>query len=376
MIISNISSHKMDNQVEVSALIDGYRLWYRFPDEFSVSLSAEPFLAASFFAASLSGQTLEIEDSKTASPRLLANFKRLQLIFGTWKADLTPFTVNVQAAIPHVDNEMVCSFFSGGVDGLYTLVNNESEITHLVYINGFDFHVSSEEFAINVQRLKDLSAPFGKEIIPVETNFYDFDKLYGVGRQWSHGACLASVALLLQPAKCIVPTSYTYRDLRPWGTHPLTDNLWSTEVTEIVHDTADLERPEKIQRIAERSQALLDNLVVCWKYPDRNCGRCLKCIRTMIILKLLGIDSEAFPSSISSEYVSKISPSQHYHAYFEDLLRFAIKQGDESMAQALRKSLSVSMTRKIIKLIDDKYLNRSIRSGLRYFQKKRSRDPE
>lgn len=371
MIVSNVISQKIDDQVEVSALIDGYRLWYRFPDKFSVSSSAEPFMVASFFAASLSGLTLEVEGSPTASPRLLGNFKNLQRIFGTWKPDLKPFTVNVQAAIPRAGNEMVCSFFSGGVDGLYTLLNNESEITHLIYINGYDFYVSSEEFKNNVQRLKEWAAPFGKEIIPVETNFYEFDKLYGVGRHWTHGACLISVALLLQPAKCIVPTSYTYLDLRPWGTHPLTDNLWSTEVTEIVHDTADLERPEKIQRIAERSQAVLDNLIVCWKYPDRNCGQCLKCIRTMIIFRILGVDSDSFTSSISAEYVSKLSPSQDYRAYFEDLLRFAIEQGDEPMEHALRKSLSVSTTKKIIKLIDEKYLRGSVRSGFHYFKKRR-----
>ncbi|SNC74368.1 hypothetical protein SAMN04487881_2265 [Marinobacter sp. es.048] len=373
MIISNINSRKIENQVEVSALIDGYRLWYRFPANFSASLSVEPFLVASFFVASRSGQPVEVKDSKTASPRLLANFKRLQCIFGTWKRDLRPFTVNVQAAELHADNAMVCSFFSGGVDSLYTLINNESEITHLVYINGFDFHVSPEEFAINVQRLRDLSAPFEKEIIPVETNFFDFDKLYGVGRHWSHGASLASVALLLQPAKCIVPTTFTYRDLRPWGTHPLTDNLWSTEVTEILHDTADRERPEKIRKIAERSQAVLDSLVVCWTYPDKNCGQCIKCIRTMIILKILGIETNSFPGSISPEYVSRLSPSEHYRAYFEDLLRFAREQGDESMVKALQKSLSVSMTKKIVKLFDDRYLNGSIRSGFRYLQKKASK---
>lgn len=370
MIVSSISSQKLGNQVEVSALIDGYRLWYRFPDKFSVSDSAEPFIVASFFAASRSGQTLEVKGSQTASPRILENFKRLQLIFGTWKPDLRPFTVNVQAGIPHAGNEMVCSFFSGGVDGLYTLVNNESEITHLIYINGYDFHVSPEEFTNNVERLKDWVSPFGKEIIPVETNFHDFEKLYSIGRHWTHGACLASVALLLQPAKCIVPTSFSYRDLSPWGTHPLTDNLWSTEVTEIVHDTADLERPDKILRIAERFQPVFDNLVVCWKYPDRNCGQCLKCIRTMIIFKILGIESDAFTSSISAEYVSKLSLSQEDRVHFEDLLRFAIEQGNESMEQALRRSLSISTTKKIIKLIDTKYLGRSICSGLRYFRKR------
>lgn len=370
MIISEISSRKIENQIEMSALIDGYRLWYRFPDHFSLSLSAEPFLAASFFVASLSGGTLEVKDSKAASPRLLGNFKRLQCIFGTWRSDLKPFTVNVQAEEPHAANEMVCSFFSGGVDGLYTLVSNESEVTHLVYINGFDFHVSSEEFASNVQRLKDLTTPFGKEIIPVETNFYDFDKLHGVGRHWSHGACLASVALMLKPAKCIVPTSFTYRDLRPWGTHPLTDNLWSTEITEIVHDSAELDRSKKIQKIAERSQAVLDNLVVCWKYPDKNCGMCLKCISTLISLKILGIESNAFTNSISEEYVAKLSLPQDYRGKFEDLLRFSIEHGDQSMANALRKCLSISITKKIVKLIDDKYFNRSIRSGSLYFKKK------
>ncbi|MBU2955619.1 hypothetical protein [Marinobacter sp. F3R08] len=372
MIISNITSRKIENQIEVSALIDGYKLWYRFPDHLSLALSAEPFLAASFFVASQSGTTLEVQDSKTASPRILENFKRLQCIFGTWKSDLRPFTVKVQAEEPRAASDMICSFFSGGVDGLYTLISHETEISHLIYINGFDFHVSPEEFSVNVQRLENLSAPFGKEIIPVETNFYDFDKFHGVGRHWSHGACLASVALLLQPAKCIVPTSYSYRDLRPWGTHPLTDHLWSTEVTEIVHDTADLERPEKVERIAERSQAVLDSLVVCWKYSDRNCGHCLKCIRTMIILKILGINTSAFKGSVSAEYVAKLSPPADYRPSYEDLLRFAIDKGDESMEKALQKALSSSVAKNIIREFDDKYLNQSIRSSFRYFKKNKA----
>ena len=111
-------------------------------------------MVAAFFPASLSGQLLEVKDEIGASPRLIDNLPGLQQIFGCWKSELQPFSVAVACEVSSVRHNRVCSFFSGGVDGLYTLIMNEDEITDLIYINGFDFQMEPEEFSANIERAR------------------------------------------------------------------------------------------------------------------------------------------------------------------------------------------------------------------------------
>jgi hypothetical protein len=107
----------------------------------------------------------------------------------------------------------------------------------------------------------------------------------------SHGAGLASVALTLEGryAKVLLGSSGGYSDLTPWGTHVVTDPLFSTVQTKIVHDGAAFSRLRKTELVA-RSGLALRSLRVCWKSRgSRNCGACEKCYRTMLALELLGV---------------------------------------------------------------------------------------
>ena len=44
--------------MEVSADVDGFRLWYRVPSSYSVSRSGDPFLAAALLPAMAQGRAL------------------------------------------------------------------------------------------------------------------------------------------------------------------------------------------------------------------------------------------------------------------------------------------------------------------------------
>jgi hypothetical protein len=68
-----------------------------------------------------------------------------------------------------------------------------------------------------------------------------------VGWKLYHGAALAAVALLFQDrlGKILIPPTYSYADLLPWGSHPLLDPLWSTEQTTIEHEGCEATRVEK-----------------------------------------------------------------------------------------------------------------------------------
>ena len=217
---------------EVAAEVDGYRLWYRLPATYPVSRSADPFLAAALLPAMVRGEDLEVEAPLTASPRLLANLARLQEIFHTWNPALTTVRISAASAPAEALSGGAFSFFSAGVDSTYTFLKHADELSHVVFIHGFDFYDQGESYRTAVERNARFVAGHGVTLIPVETNFYPFGYRYAMSRNLSQGGALGSVALLLGFPTVYLPSGLSYDELLPLGSHPLTDPLWSNEAVE------------------------------------------------------------------------------------------------------------------------------------------------
>ncbi|MCK7480610.1 MAG: hypothetical protein M0C28_27800 [Candidatus Moduliflexus flocculans] len=135
---------------------------------------------------------------------------------------------------------------------------------------------------------------FGKTLVPVSTNYFSFGYRYNLSRNLTQGSALAGVAHLLGFSRVYVPAAYSYSQLVPLGSHPLTDPLWSSEDIRFVHDGAEARRVDKVMKIVENGAALA-NLRVCFSDMNTNCGRCSKCLRTMIPLTLLDAPAPPFP---------------------------------------------------------------------------------
>jgi len=406
-----------DDIREISAVIDGFRLWYRVPRSCAVSGAADPFLAAAMLPAMLEGRKLTFAPGASASPLLLGNLETLQDIHHCWNPAFKVIPVEAETAPARPANDGALSFFSGGVDSSYTFLKKQGEITHLVFAQGFDFFAnpggtgafSAEDLAdlsqlafrlllpagalsaylkgslsentrqalsdyrssglpspglealvardlealiagpplweekrfsgvrlrpgtrellrsgpggenahrLNRSLLEDafpqeiarrddsayresvgrnarFAESHGKTLIPVATNHYAFGYRYNLSRNLTQGSALASIALLLGFPLAYVPAAYSYSQLTPLGSHPLTDPLWSNEAVRIVHEGAEARRVDKVARIAG-SGPVLANLRVCFEDMNRNCGRCAKCLRTMIPLALMGISGAPFP---------------------------------------------------------------------------------
>jgi hypothetical protein len=105
------------------------------------------------------------------------------------------------------------------------------------------------------------------------------------------GSALISTGLALSPLlkKCVV-AGRPLEPTRPSGSHPLLDPLWSTETLEVVHDGTEAERTEKIASRIARSKLALRTLRVCFEVENqpKNCGRCGKCLQTMMCLHVAG----------------------------------------------------------------------------------------
>lgn len=372
MRITGIESRDVGDEVETSALVGDVRLWYRTPRGLATTGTADPFVAAAFFPAAVHGEPIEVDETRGVSPQLCAGMERLQEIFGCWNRTLKRFPVSAGRVVSEPLNEGTASFFSGGVDGQYTERTRHTELTHLIYIGGFDFDMPPDLLEASLQRVARQAERTGKELVPVETNFFSYNERHGIDRRLSHGSCLASVALLLGFPRCYIPSSNTYSHLHPWGTHPLTDAHWSTEYTTIVHDDMAATRTGKIAAIA-RTPELLEELTVCWNRPERNCGVCAKCMRTRVTLQLLGVESDAFPGGVRPREVARLGAESKIDLlYFFDNMRLAEEVGDEAMRRALQRAVRRNVLKLLIKEYDATVLGGRL---IRWYQERIQRIP-
>ncbi len=77
MLITDWEARNLGASVEVSASMDGFRLWY-ISKSFAVSRGGDPFVAAALLPAMLKGEPLQVDPALPVSPKLLQNLGRLQ----------------------------------------------------------------------------------------------------------------------------------------------------------------------------------------------------------------------------------------------------------------------------------------------------------
>ncbi|UOY00224.1 hypothetical protein [Blastococcus sp. PRF04-17] len=176
------------------------------------------------------------------------------------------------------------------MDSFFTALTNLDEIDALIFVHGFDISLDDEFLGEQASdNARQAAAALGKTLVEVKTDLRRHEPL---GGDWgfTHGAAMAAVAHTLSGLfkKVLIPATYTYRDVFPWGSHPMTDPLWSGAV-QLVHDGAGVTRLDKLSLVV-RSSAAAHHLRVCWENRGGrfNCCECEKCTRTMIALRSLG----------------------------------------------------------------------------------------
>lgn len=322
--------------VTAQANIDGDVLFFKAPKSVSIQQLGDPFLCAAFFPAMAQGRSIQISPEMKISSQLIDGVEKLQEIFSCWYPELKRADVCCEPIDSSPKSFETASFFSGGIDGLYTAVQHQKEIKKLIYINGFDFEMPPDLFASAFNRVKKIADHLDLEIIPVETNFYSFMQQKKISRPLNHGSCLASVGLLTGFSKIYIPASYTYNQLHPWGSHPFTDHLWSNQGTKFIHDGADASRVQKTLSIVDYDKSLLENMVVCWDDPNSNCGKCPKCQRTMIALKILGVRTPSFSNEIDISSIKRLWISKESDLVFcNDNMELAKQLGKTEIYNAL-----------------------------------------
>lgn len=273
------------------------QVWIR--SQTAVTPPADATLAACLMPAMRSGGALAVPGR--VSPRLLRTQREYQAIQRAWSREwqfgheplrevevsASPRAVEVQ------ETNRVAAFFSGGVDSWATVLANP-DVTDLVFVRGLDLIPGAPQhlaLADEVEaRLRDAAAALGLPIHVVETNVRELsDPLI----RWEayNPSAMAAIALFFEPlfGRILIANDTDHETQVPIGASRLVTQLWSTEQLEIVEDGGRFNREQRLRRIVDHP-VVQRTLRVCWENPDGayNCGRCRKCLLTMVSLEAIG----------------------------------------------------------------------------------------
>ncbi|MFZ2340220.1 MAG: hypothetical protein WAW07_10935 [Bacteroidales bacterium] len=359
MKIQELRTAKDEYWTTVSALIDDFELWYKVPSAYAVTQTVDPFVAAALLPAMLNAETIEVGNGLSVSKRLKSNLYHLQEIYHSWNPELK--MIEIDSDFTHSNetpvNKGAVSFFSGGVDSMYTFLKQQNDLTHVIYINGFDFFEDESVSEMAISRNSRFVHSFGKKLIPVATNFYHFGYKFRFNRNLSQGSQLGSIAILLSFPRTYIPASFSYSQMYPLGSHPLTDPLWTTESMEVVHDGCEANRAEKILRIRD-NKAALSNLRVCFKDMNNNCGECSKCIRTMIVLNLLDIKTDSFPQLPPIKVLrNRVIDGVAERIFLKESIDLVKMQNQTRLIRALKNSYKRQLIKQVTRDLDLIFLN-------------------
>ncbi|HMD53105.1 MAG TPA: hypothetical protein VKJ65_00955, partial [Phycisphaerae bacterium] len=208
--------------------------------------------------------------------------------------------------------------FSCGVDSSYTILRHSRglmgrrnrKIGAALVMNGFDIWLDEKNAAAMYAGLLEGARAMLKSInvpcIPLAGNFHELPTIWAD----SHGTHLASGLMLFAGrfVEALIPNSTPYNVLEePWGSHPACDPYMGGEHFRITDDAGENARSEKIRLLSQWPEAMR-HLRVCYSNPGNheNCCRCGKCIRTILVCRMVGIDRpEAFKKDVDNYHICR-----------------------------------------------------------------------
>lgn len=236
---------------------------------------------------------------------------------------------------------------TGGVDSLFTARTEQDEIAAFVHVTHNP--ASAADLETDCSKISNLSlAGFaqeqGKQFFQIETNVMTaFSQIEDAWSSISHGPCYAAIGHFLggNITDLLISASFSKDQMRPWGSHPETDSLFSSSLVKFRHVGVGFNRFQKHRDIAS-NRSYLKYLSVCENGPQDgthiNCSKCQKCLRSMITLDLLNIDRSDAPTFNWYEYRPENLKNflLQGHVNTTEMLAYADEIGREDVAVILR----------------------------------------
>ncbi|NOR15175.1 MAG: hypothetical protein GQ544_05690 [Candidatus Aminicenantes bacterium] len=430
MKIENLRSEKNGSRSRIAASVTWEEtdhqtldLYFETDEEFAYGLSCNPhaFLVACIMPALRYGEERVLIDAEIC-PELRDGLTTAMGWFRHWYDWYEPDRklVQIEAKIKYAaparrTSDRAGFLFSGGIDSLTTLRTNRlnfpldhpSSFKDALFVCGLEIE-DPEILSKVMSSLSKVAEDANVSLIPVYTNIkevaeykkdleYDKDFWSDFWQYEFMGPVLAAGAHAFSPHlnSVTIASHYDIPYIKPYGCHPLIDPNFSSSCLRLRHDRP-LTRFEKTKLIADWDAAL-QNIRVCniaelYKYFSEtgslNCGRCEKCVRTMLMLIALKKlkQTHAFPENDVSEGLARsaVKLTSYQHMYYPEMVTPLHQCGRPDLARIVEsKILEYNQPQwkkmwkewkqylrrlpKVIYELDQKYLSRTIRKVKKSF---------
>lgn len=359
MEITNVRTSETETTISVLAdckirPVGRDTVYFTFDKKYKdfIYADASPFAAALMIPSMKLGQDLIIKGS--ISEKLYEGMHQIMDIMLSWEIGLKRIKIKADKIVKDdIHPKNVACFFSAGVDSFYTYLKHskdtEDKISHLIVVKGSDIDLRNKRlWQMAKENIYAVAEKGGVDVIPVESNVQIVLEPI-ITPDYAHGGCLAAVGLCLRRGfkKVYIGATFKLGFGIPYGSDPRTDKLWSTEAITFEHDGAEATRLEKVEWEISRSPVALDHLRVCYMNVNGkyNCGKCEKCIRTMISLYIAGKleDAKTLPHVLDPVEVAEIVShvkigAPRYH--IENLATMKERNINPDLQAAIEKGLA------------------------------------
>ena len=305
-------------------------VWFRYPAAYcgDGEPDASPYLPPMILASMHWREALVFD--APVSARLLDSTEAALDVYQAFYPWLPRADISAPARALDGGGSGVGAFFTRGVDSWYTAWTNVTppkadvrRLTHLIYVPSADRFYSKAYRDQATRATERAAADLSCELVVVETNVREFTERF---LHWGffHGPALAGIGHLLGSRldRILLAATDPMSNLHPNGSHLLLDHHWSTERTEIRHDGAGASRLGKVRYLSGRQQTM-SNLRVCHDADGQlNCGRCFKCVLTMLMLHAGGGDEglNQFEAQLSPAVVRRLRLNHHSRQWLFEMV--------------------------------------------------------
>lgn len=375
MFIRNIRDGHENGQYRVEADVElesrplRETLFFSVPSDQAHWIRPEPnaFMVGTAMAALWSGETrMEIEGG--VDPQLSSRLGMGMRLMAHWQK--SPHrAVEIHApAVPHPLPDLAKSttalFLSGGVDSLAALYWNVSRYERgdprrvgvAFFVHGLDVGDPNKQdrldvWALGIHNLTGLCQELGVELVAVKINLRNLAKNWRFYAGWQFASLLAAVAHTASSRvhRCIVAPDHAVESIpHPHGSHPWLNRYFGADFLEVTSgDMEQFSRLERVRILAKKPETL-NALRVCWDTGaipggHLNCGRCPKCVRTMLEFMVCGRlqHTGAFPvAEVTTAMLGPTHIRSHVEVeYFAELVSPLEEMGRRDLADILKRKL-------------------------------------
>ncbi|MBT8350271.1 MAG: hypothetical protein KJO26_03420 [Deltaproteobacteria bacterium] len=373
MQITNLKSIKNQERVGVAATViwedcdqPQKDIYIETETPFTADVSCNPhaFLVGCLIPAMHFGERRIVLEQEVC-PGLKEGLETIMSLMKEWSAgQLLPLSLEMKtsSSVQYTEKQRHAGLFlSGGIDSLAALraitLNYPSmhpgAIKDCLFVHGFDiggvvqrgmkYHVFERAKAAMTRVTEDANI----NLIPIYTNIRHLCDERELWLEKFFGAVLASVAHAFASRLELVyiASSFDIPNLTPCGSHPMLDPEYSSFDMRIRLRDLSLSRMDKLRIVAGWDVAL-NNIRVCLANVQHrmNCGKCEKCVRTMLGLLAIGAldKTEAFvENDVSPDLLSAFSITiRHREPFYRELLEPLKSQGKDDLVEVIKSRLS------------------------------------